>query len=397
MGTIKKLSELQNLKGKRVILRLDWNVDDKYLNRIEQTRIPYTFRTIEYLQKQGARIIIITHRGRPNGKPSIENSLVQLVTEIISKYKLQYHFVNFSITQQYEDLESRISEMHNGEVVVLENIRFYTEEKNNDLKFAEKIAQLGDIYVNDAFAVCHREHASVHAITNYLPSYGGFIIENEIANLNKAVNPKGNSVAIFGGAKLDTKLQVIEELGSQYNAILCGSVLAHVFYAIQDISYGTLKFELDEKIYSHAEKLFKKYKKKIILPVDGIVAQEISPHAKVEHRNLKEFKSRDLILDIGPKSVQLFAPYIKKADTLLWNGPLGYFEIPATRHGTTALMTLMASRSKGKAFGVAGGGETLTAINHSKLEDSFDFISTGGGAMLEYLYNKTLPCIEKLK
>lgn len=397
MSTIKKLSKLQNLKGKRVILRLDWNVDDKYLNRIEQTRIPYTFKTIEYLQKQGARIIIITHRGRPKGKRTLEDSLVQLVSEIVRKYKVHYHFVNFSVTEQFKELESRVNEMHNSEVVVLENIRFYKEEKDNDYNFAQKIAQLADIYINDAFAVCHREHASVHAITDCLPSYAGFIIENEIANLDKAVRPTGNSVAIFGGAKLDTKLQVIEELGSQYNAILCGSVLAYVFYAIQDKSFGNLKFELDKNIYSHAEKIFQKYKKKIILPIDGIVAQEISPHAKVEHRNLNEFKPRDLILDIGPKSIQLYAPYIKKADTLLWNGPLGYFEIPATRHGTTALMTLMATRSKGKAFGVAGGGETLTAINHSKLENSFDFISTGGGAMLEYLYNKTLPCIEKLK
>jgi len=280
-----------------------------------------------------------------------------------------------------------------GEMVMLENLRFNAGEYKNDDKFAASLAVLADIYVNDAFAVCHRDQASIAAIKKYLPSYAGLLLEKEILALNKILKPTKPLVVIMGGAKIKTKAPLISKLYPAASQILIGGALANNFFKFQGLEIG--KSMIDEDSAPDIKKFFKSKKlvPKIILPRDVVVktkdgrAQVVAPSA---------VKASDTILDIGPASISDFAAYIKKANTLVWNGPLGKFEEASFKHGTLAIAYLIAARSSGLAYGVVGGGETVAALNLTKMSGYVDWVSTAGGAMLTYLGGGKLPGLSKI-
>lgn len=397
MIVLKTLSQVNELRGMIVLLRTGWDVTDEQLPYLEQTRIAYSFETIKYLRERGSIVVIITHRGRPDGVRTPDNLMKPVVDAINKQYKEDFTFIGYDIFFDTDRVKDEIKKGKEGSVFVLENIRFYKQEVTNDTVFGKTIASLGDIYVNDAFSVCHRENASVDSITDFIPSYAGLALEREIKGLDRAINPKKPSVAIFGGSKIETKLDVIGTLSDRYDFICCGSSLGKVFFHVLGYRYGIMDFDLNDEIYDKAREILKNNINKILLPDDVIVAKEIGMHAKVEHKKVSMVENDDIMLDIGPETIKRYARYIRKANTLLWNGPLGYFEIPAFKHGTMAIARLFGVRAKGPAYGVVGGGETLMAINEAGVTDSIDFVSTGGGAMLEYLYDQSLPGLRNLQ
>jgi len=281
--------------------------------------------------------------------------------------------------------EKAIAEAKPGEIVFLENLRFDKGEENNDRVFAKRLAALADVYVNEAFSVCHREHASVNAIKKYLPSYAGFLLGKEIEMLDRVIKPIKPLVVVMGGSKISTKIGLIKNLNKKASKILIGGGLANTFLKAKGLEIGKSLF--DKGGLNIAKSLLKN--KKIILPIDAVVSQ--SPNGRPELKDVGDISKKDYIFDIGPKTVRLYSKDIREAKTIAWNGPLGMFEKPAFKHGTVALATLIAARSRGKTFGVVGGGETIEAINMTKMQGYVDWVSTGGGAMLSYLGGERMP------
>jgi phosphoglycerate kinase len=291
--------------------------------------------------------------------------------------------------------------MKPGEVAFLENLRFNKGEQSNDLKWAKNLASLADVYVNNAFAVCHRADASVSAIKKFLPSFAGLLLEQEIVNLNKILRPKKPLVVLIGGAKIETKTTLIKNLFKSASQILVGGALANNFLAASGYEIGTSM--TDKESVKVAKNLLRKNRllffnrSKIILPVDVITSTNLKKNLQIGAQNViqirkpGEIKKGEYICDIGPETIGLFAKYLKKAQTIIWNGPMGLFEIPNFRQGTIIMARLIASRASGKAYGVIGGGETIEALNLSKMAEYMDWVSTGGGAMLSYLGGEKLP------
>ena len=381
-----------DLKNKTILVRADFNVpQDESFRITDDTRISATLPTIEYLLENGAKkVILMSHLGRPDGKRVEKYSLkpvAQRLKELLGK---EVKFFNDCVSQ---DLKQQI-QAAGEKLVLLENLRFHAEEEANDPTFAKNLAGLADIFVNDAFGTAHRAHASTEGVTHYLKSAAGFLLQKEIEYLGKAVsNPEKPFVVILGGAKVSDKIGVIENLLPKCDRIIIGGGMAYTFLKAKGLSIGNSKLEKDK--LDLAGSILKKatqLKKEIVLPIDHIVVDKIDPQAKVETvgENIPDAK---IAVDIGPKSIALFEDKLKDSRTIVWNGPLGIFEMDAFSQGTLAIAKFISGL---KATTVIGGGDTAAAMAKFKLEAKMTHISTGGGASLEFLEGKTLPGIAAL-
>ena len=382
------------LKGKRVLLRIDLNVPIKNGSITETSRIEKILPTIKLLIKKEAKIIILSHIGRPKGKIVSEMSL-----EPISKKLSEYlnKKVIFNEKEINQDTISEINKMPNCSIMMLENIRFYKEEELNDDKFSKKISTLGDIYVNDAFSCSHRSHASIEGVTKYLPSYFGLQIIEEINALKKLTSEiKKPITCIIGGSKISTKINVINNLIKIFDNIIIVGGMANTIIQYKGYNIGKSIYENDkENLIKEIFEKSKKYNCKIIYPIDIVVSKSLDGLA--ENKELNSVEKDEMILDIGPKTVSSIKETIENSNTVLWNGPAGYFENPNFEKGTKDILEIISNKkNKDRIFSVAGGGETVAAINKFKMSNSFDFVSTAGGAFLEFLEGKTLPGIKAI-
>lgn len=368
---------IKGLAGKTILLRADLNVPIKNDQIKNDFKIIAILPTLRYLLRHNSKIVIITHVDKKNKAEPIAEKLAHILGHKIL-------FINGCVGER---VKSAIKKAENKSIIFLENLRFNPGEEKNEKKFAKSLAQLADIYINDAFAVSHRNHASVSIIKKYLPSFAGPLLEKEILNLNKVLNPKQPLISIIGGAKIETKIALIKRLARKSQKVLIGGALANNFIAAYGFEIGNSM--ADKGSIKIAVALSKKYKN-IILPIDVITAKSIKSKI-VEVKPVNQVSKDDIILDIGPQTIKLFVNFIRHANTIIWNGPLGYFENEHFKHGTLSIARFVATRSSGKAFGVVGGGETIEALKMSKMEDYIDWISTGGGAMLTYLGGEKMP------
>ena len=380
------------LKNKSVLMRADFNVpQDDSLNITDDTRIRATLPTIEFILKRGAKkLILISHLGRPDGKVVAKYSLKSVAQRL---QKLLGEPVKF-ITECVGDNVKNEIQASKERVVLLENLRFHSEEEDNAAEFAKQLASLGDCFINDAFGTAHRAHASTEGITHYLKSAAGFLLEKEIRYLGDSLkNPQRPFMVILGGAKVSDKIGVIENLLPKCDAIIIGGGMAYTFLKAQGKEIGNSKLEKDK--IDLAKSLLEKAKslnKEIVLPVDNVIVDKIDAAAKVEicGDNIPQGK---IAVDIGPKTVELFEEKLKNAKTIVWNGPLGIFEMDAFSQGTKKVAEFV---SKLKATTIIGGGDTAAAVAKFKVEGKMTHISTGGGASLEFLEGKDLPGIAAL-
>lgn len=383
---IKSFSQAK-LAHKTVLVRVDFNVPVRAGKIKDDFKIIANLDFLKYLSKHQAKIILVTHLGEPklSAKGAITNKasfstapLAKYLSKLIGK-KVLWFKEPIGSTK----LEEKIDDLKPGQIVILENIRFYAGETANDARFARQLADLADIYINNAFAVSHRAHASVSAIKRLLPSFAGPLFAEEITNLNKVLKPVRPMVAVLGGAKIETKINLIKNLSKRANFVLVGGALMNSFLVASGHSVGK------SLVSKEGVKIARKLKsKKIIIPDDVVVKLK---NGKIAWRHVKDIKKDEIIVDIGPESMKLFGAYIKRAKTLMWNGPMGIFEEEASRWGTLFVARAVASRASGKAFGVVGGGETIEALKMTKMEKDIDWISTGGGASLTYLAGEVMP------
>lgn len=395
-------NNISDIRGKMVFLRVDFNVPEEKGKIKEEQKIIANLPTIRFLLRYNCKIIVATHWGRPKGKRVKKYSTEALAArlgKILGEKKKKnskfskYNNVKFVDDCVGEKAREAVQELEQGEVLVLQNLRFYPQEKDNDKKFAKKLARLADVYVNNAFSVCHRDHASVSAITRYLPSFAGMLIEQEVENLDKIERPQKPLVTVMGGAKVDTKVNIITRLAKKSEKVLLGGALANNFLAAKGMKVG--KSLMDKNNRDIAKRLMDKWGDRLLLPVDVVVAENPDKQDGIA-KNVHQVKSKEKILDIGPETIRLYSKHIKSANTLIWNGPMGLVENKNFRHGSLAIARLVGSRSRGKAFGVVGGGETLEALRISDMTEYVDWVSTGGGAMLSYLGNEKMPALKKL-
>jgi phosphoglycerate kinase len=379
------IEKAKGLRNKKVLVRVDFNVPLENGKVKEDYRIRAAVPTINFLTSHGAKVILIAHLGDPKGAVVPELSLKPVAAALSKIIKQPVSFVSETVGYK---ADNEVAKMVAGEIICLENLRFNEGELINSLKFAKHLAGLADIYVNEAFSVCHRAQASVSAIRKCLPTYFGLQLMNEVTNLDKILKPKKPLVVIMGGAKISTKAPLISKMTGLADQVLLGGGLANNFLKQQKKEIGKSLFDKDSEVF--VKKFFKgrKLMEKIILPVDVVVCDR---QKKVKIKNVDEVNKSDAILDIGPDTIAMFASYIKKAQTIVWNGPLGKFEDSPYKHGTLAIATAVAARSTGKAYGLVGGGETVEALKQTKMESYVDFVSTAGGAMLSYLGGEKMP------
>ena len=382
------------LENKKILLRLDLNVPMKNGAITETSRIEKILPTIRFLIKKKSKIIILSHIGRPKGK------LVKGMTlEPISKKLSQFldKEILFNKNPINENTINEIDEMPNASIMMLENIRFYQGEETNDKKFAKKISTLGNIYVNDAFSCSHRSHASIEGITKYLPSYFGLQILEEINALKKITSEiKKPITCIIGGAKISTKINIINNLIKNFDNIIVVGGMANNILKYTGTKIG--KSICDDNSKNSVKEIIENSKInncKINFPIDVVVSKNFDGAGI--NKNLNEIKEDDIILDIGTKTISLIEKIVNNSNTILWNGPAGYYENPSFENGTKKILDMISQKTiKDKIFSVAGGGETVAAINKFGKLDSFTFVSTAGGAFLEYLEGKTLPGIKAI-
>ena len=382
------------LKDKKVLLRVDLNVPMKNRAITETSRIEKIIPTIKLLIEKQAKIIVLSHIGRPKGKIVEEMSL-----EPISK-KLAFLLnkeVLFNKNIINENTLSEVNKIPNGSIMMLENIRFNEGEESNDSKFSKKLSNLGDIYVNDAFSCSHRAHASIEGITKYIPSYFGLQITEEINALKKITSEIKRPVTlIIGGSKISTKIKIINNLIKKFNNIIIVGGMANTMLKHTGSKVGKSICENDcGALIKEILEDSNKYNCKITCPVDVVVSKNLEDMGK--NKDIKEIDDDEMILDIGPKTISSIKKIINDSNTVLWNGPAGYFENSNFQNGTKQILEIISQKTKNdKIFSVAGGGETVAAINKFKKLDSFTFVSTAGGAFLEHLEGKTLPGIKAL-
>ena len=379
--------------GKKVLLRCDFNVPfDKDGNISNTKRIDESLKTIRYLLQNGAKVIIISHLGRPKGIKKSEYSL-KPVAEYLSKVLSKK--VNFVTEDIREDTPAILNDLKNGDVAVLENIRFYKEEEFNDKEFSKKLASLAEIYVNDAFGTAHRAHASTQGVANFLPYVCGFLIKKEIDVLGQLLSaPKRPFVAVIGGAKVSDKIGVINNLLNKVDTLIIAGGMAYTFLNALGYSIGSSIFEPDKVVL--AKNIIAKAKGlnvKLVLPVDNVVGKEFKADTEFMEVNSDSIPDGYMGLDIGSKTEEIFAEIIKSAGTIFWNGPVGVFEWENFRHGTVEITKAIANSN---AVSVVGGGESVVAVDLLGFADKITHISTGGGASLEFLEGKDLPGISSL-
>ena len=393
MALRKKTLKDVDLKGKRVLVRVDFNVPmDDFGNIEDDTRIRASLPTIEYLLDAKAKIILMSHLGRPKGRD--EKYSLLPVAKRLSRYinrdvKLLPDCVG-------EEVEREVNSMKEGDIVLLENLRFHEGETKKSEEFAKALARLGDVYVNDAFGTCHRKHASVYLVPQILkPALMGFLLEREISYFEKAmINPQRPVVAIIGGAKVSSKLGIIKNLLKRVDKLFIGGAMAFTF--IKSMGYKVGNSLVEEELIETARDIIdiaKKLDVSLYLPVDFVIGKEISDNTPTKIVPWQEIPDGWMGLDIGPVSVNLLKEIISDAQTIIWNGPMGVFELDRFKDGTYETAKLLAQSS---ALTIAGGGDTDHAIHRAGVYNAIDFVSTGGGAFLELLEGNTLPCIEVL-
>lgn len=387
---LKKLKgNIKSFANKIVFLRTDFNVSLNGSRIKEDFKIKQSLETISFLLKNNCKIVLASHLGQPKNGFDKKYSLLPVAKYLERVLDEKIAFFDYQKFSKMSEIKREINSSNNN-LFLLDNLRFYEGEERNCRRLAKSLASLADVYVGDAFAVSHRANSSVSAIRNYLPSFAGLLLEKEIYSLNKILKPKKPFVVVMGGAKISTKIPIIEKLYSQSSQILLGGALVNNIYLAQGFNIG--KSLVDKNIKSLDNKFLKS--KKIILPVDVIVKTEISKKKiEIKIKKISDVTANDYILDIGPETILLFSGYIKKAQTIVWNGPLGMFEEHSFKKGTIAIARAIAARSSGRAFGVAGGGETVEALNLSGMSQYMDWVSTGGGAMLSYLAGEKMPGI----
>lgn len=389
---LRTLSSKASLKGRTVIVRVDWNVPTRQpalrdagvpMERDASLKIERSIPLLKGLKKRGAKIVVLTHLGRP-AKRDRRFSTKPLVALLRDAYGLELVHHAESVTNQVEraTLASKIALAVPGSIHLLENVRFLKGEEQNDKQLAQAYAELGDLFVNDAFASCHRAHVSVVGIAKLLPSYAGPSLVTEVSSLVRLLDhPKSPFVAVIGGVKLSTKLPVIEALCRACDRVMIGGAMATAFFKAQKIETGKSVFEKEGIVL--AKKLLNQ--KNLLLPEDVVVTTKVTSSPALRRVSVGAIGKQDMIVDVGPKTLKAWGDVIGRASTLVWNGPVGLVECAPCGFGSRFLARTIGARAKGKAFGVAGGGDTLPVIHATKTEHHFDFVSTGGGAMLDFL------------
>jgi phosphoglycerate kinase len=382
------------LKGKKVIVRVDLNVPMENGSITEVSRIVKILPTLKLLIGKKAKIIILSHIGRPKGKVVKEMSLEPISKKLSDILNIEILFNKNEIT---EKTFIEINKIPDGSIMMMENIRFYKEEEENEEFFSKKISNLGDVYVNDAFSCSHRAHSSIEGIAKYIPSYCGLQFSEEINALSKITSKITRPVTcIIGGSKISTKIKIISNLIKDFDNIIIVGGMGNALLKNTGINIG--KSVCDDGYKDLVEEILKKSKDhncQIYYPLDVVVSKTLDGNGTIKEIN--EISDDEMILDIGPKTITSIRNVINESNTVLWNGPAGYFENPNFANGTKEILEIIANKkSKDKIYAVAGGGETVAVINKFKKLDSFNFVSTAGGAFLEYLEGKELPGIKAL-
>ncbi len=378
-----------DLEGKRVLMRVDFNVplgsDGSIL---DDRRIRAALSTIEFILGKGAKLILVSHLGRPKGvDPAFKmDNVARRLSELLGKP------VRKLDACVGPEVEKAVGEMQPGDVIMLENVRFYEGETKNDPEFARQLAQLADVYVNDAFGTAHRAHASTEGVAKYLPAVAGFLMEKELNFLGKVLSePEKPFVVIMGGAKVSDKIGVIENLVDKADVLLIGGGMLFTFLKAKGLEIG--KSLLDEEHLSYAQGLLEKAGDKIVLAEDVVVADKVAPDASFKVVSVEEIPADWIGVDIGPRAVETFSNYIKDAGMIFWNGPMGIYEITPFAEGTKGIAKAIA---ESKALSIVGGGDIAAALEESGFADKISHISTGGGASLEFLEGRTLPGVAVL-
>jgi phosphoglycerate kinase len=391
---MKKSIKDVDLEGKSVIMRVDFNVPlDKEGNITDDTRIKAALMSIRYILERNAKLILMSHLGRPKGQVKEELRLTPVskrLSELLGKEVIQ---CKDSIVEETKKI---ISGMQVGDITLLENLRFHKEEEANDPDFSKELAGYADIYVNDAFGTAHRAHASTEGIAHFLPAYAGFLMEKEIDFLGKLVyQPEQPYIAIIGGAKVSTKIGVLEKLLEKVSVLLIGGGMAYTFLKAKGFEVGNSLVETDK--VSLAFELIKKSDERgvrILLPLDHIVSDKVDENARTRTVDTNAIPRNMIGVDIGPKTIKLYKKEIKRGNTILWNGPMGVFEIDKFAKGTNQIARVIAGC---RGITVVGGGDSVAAVNKIQVADKITHVSTGGGASLEFLEGKELPGIKALQ
>ncbi|MBX3531866.1 MAG: phosphoglycerate kinase [Rhizobiaceae bacterium] len=384
------------VKGKRALVRVDLNVPVQDGKVSDATRIERVAGTITELADKGAKVVLLAHFGRPKGKPDAEQSLkpiAEATAQVLGRT------VGFASDCVGPDAVRAVAAMKDGDILLLENTRFHAGEEKNDAEFAKKLAECGDLFVNDAFSAAHRAHASTEGLAHLLPAYAGRTMQAELDALEKGLgNPKRPVLAIVGGAKVSTKIDLLSNLVAKVDGLVIGGGMANTFLAAQGVNVGKSLCEHD--LAGTAKEIMAAAKKsgcEIVLPVDGVVAREFKAGAASEVVPVDNVPADAMILDVGPRSIEAVKAWIAKADTLVWNGPLGAFEIEPFDKATMAAAKFAAEETKaGRLVSVAGGGDTVAALNQAGVADDFTYVSTAGGAFLEWMEGKELPGVAAL-
>jgi phosphoglycerate kinase len=398
MADYKTLDDL-DLSGKRVLVRADLNVPVADGKVTDATRIERLVPTLREITKVGGKAIILSHFGRPKGKVDPEFSLEQVVPALANAVGRPVGFVStdwVDVTRASKAIE----DAPEGSILVLENTRFHPGEEKNDPELARRMASLGDLYVNDAFSAAHRAHASTEGVAHLLPSAAGRAMQDELTALEKGLgNPQRPVIAIVGGAKVSTKLELLENLVTRVEALVIGGAMANTFLSAMGMGVGKSLAERD--LADTANRILDKAQDAscaIILPIDAVVAWHFEANAPHRNYGVDAIDPDGMILDIGPQSVERIKAAIDEARTLVWNGPLGAFETAPFDHATTQVAHYVAARTRaGKLVSVAGGGDTVAALGHAGVKDELTYVSTAGGAFLEWMEGKPLPGVEALK
>jgi len=383
-----------DLKGKRIFIRVDFNVPQDEMGAVtDDTRILLSLPTLRFVMEAGGKIILASHLGRPKGKRDPKYSLAP-VAERLSQ--LTGEKVGFAKDCIGEEVQKQIEGMREGEVLLLENLRFHPEEEKNDVAFSKALASLCEVYINDAFGAAHRAHASTEGMTHFVKIVGaGFLMMKEIESLERAlVNPQKPYVAIMGGAKVSDKIGVIQNLLDRVTTLLVGGGMAYTFLKAKGFNVGRSLVEEDQVQFSLQLLEKAKGKIKFILPCDHLAAERMDARAENKIVKNEEIPADWVCLDIGPETVNSFTEEIRSGKTIVWNGPMGVFEIEPFSHGTFAIAKAVANSS---AFSIVGGGDSVAAVNKAGVADRISHISSGGGASLEFLEGRKLPGIEALR
>ncbi len=380
-----------DVRGKRVLVRVDFNVPlDKQGTITDDTRIVAALPTVRYLVEHGAKVILISHLGRPDGKVVERlrlNPVAARLGELLGKPVAKTDDVVGPA------VEEAVARLRPGDVLLLENVRFHPEEEANDKEFARRLAELGELFVNDAFGTAHRAHASTAGVAAYLPAVAGLLMDKEISTMGKALaDPERPFVALIGGAKVSTKIAVLENLLTKVDRLLIGGAMANTFLRAQ--GYDTGRSLVEEDKIDVAQTLLQQGGEKLLLPVDVVVAEKAEATAATKVVPVAEIPETMMVVDVGPETVATYADVIKGAKTVIWNGPLGIFEIPPFAAGTKAMAEALAASD---AVSIVGGGDSVAALEQLGLADKITHVSTGGGASLEFLEGKPLPGVEVLQ